>query len=84
MICSVVFAILSVRLDLSVVQDSALFALGAGFAGGLSTVSTWVGEIHKLNALEPWRARGHLYATASLAISLVIGIIGYGTAVWSL
>jgi len=81
----VMIAILSVRLrNFSLAQDSALFAAIGGFGGALSTVSTWMMEVQKLNVEEPWRARGYLYATITIALSLLVGIIGYGVSTWTL
>jgi len=41
-------------------------------------------QVEKLNLLQPGQARGYLYASLSMGLSLILGIVGYGGAVWTL
>lgn len=68
---------LLIRSDLSILSRLFCQALITGFAGSLSTVSTFVAEIL---ALPLWKA--YVYAGVSLLLAQVIGILIYGTVYW--
>jgi len=63
---------------------SRLSTFNAGFGGSLSTVAAFIVEIQKLNAAEPWKMRGYLYAVITIIISLAIGLLGFVAAVRTL
>jgi len=60
-----------------------LAAVKTGFAGSLSTVSTFVAEVHSLNTKYPHRAVGFVYAFGSLFLACIIGLMIYIPAVKS-
>ncbi|KAI8468888.1 MAG: hypothetical protein J3K34DRAFT_425495 [Monoraphidium minutum] len=55
-----------------------------GFCGSLSTVSTWVVELQLLMLTFPAHRRGYAYLGASIAAPVLLGVLIYGTAVWTL
>ncbi|GMH42179.1 hypothetical protein BSKO_10098 [Bryopsis sp. KO-2023] len=67
---------------LSPVQAVMVFALKTGFAGSLSTVSTWAVEVRKMMGNVGKDYHGYKYILTSHLGALLIGVIAYGWAVW--
>lgn len=54
-----------------------------GLLGCLSTVSTFIAEIHSLReSKQPWR--GDAYAIATIVLSFALGTLIYSVPVWTL
>jgi len=56
------------------------FAIKTGFAGSLSTMSTYVSETAALNKALPQHAWGYYYAIGTLILSCTLGVVSY---VWA-
>lgn len=77
-ICSSVLA----RVSLTSLQVSLLNSIITGISGSLSTVSTWVTELQTLG-LKPGSS-SYIYGLGSVIPAIVLGIIIYGTSIWTL
>jgi fluoride ion exporter CrcB/FEX len=71
---SCLLAALSVGME-SQLALTFLNAILSGFAGSLSTVSTFVVEIVELLRSLPQHARGYYYLMGSLVSALILGVI---------
>ena len=60
-----------------------LGGVSIGFAGCLSTVSTFAGEVRKFMAMYPRNAHGWVYLASSFASSFALGLALYGWAAWA-
>ncbi|KAK9831415.1 hypothetical protein WJX81_002965 [Elliptochloris bilobata] len=60
-----------------------MYAVRTGFAGALSTVSTYVAETHAQLKLVPESLHGYEYSFGSLLAGLLLGVVVYGPAVWA-
>ncbi|EIE22217.1 hypothetical protein COCSUDRAFT_42582 [Coccomyxa subellipsoidea C-169] len=60
-----------------------LYAIRTGFSGALSTVSTFVAEVHAQMMLIPEVLHGYTYSIGSLVTAALLGILVYGSMVWS-
>jgi len=69
---------------LTSLQTAILTGIVVGIGGCLSTVSTWVVEIQKLSVTMPHNLRGYTYMGVSLVTAIILGIIIYGTSVWTM
>lgn len=58
-------------------------AVRVGFSGALSTVSTFVAEVHGQLKLLPDRLYGYMYTFASLATGAILGVVLYGWGTWA-
>eukprot|EP00884_Botryococcus_braunii_P010563 jgi/Botrbrau1/19508/Bobra.0035s0009.2 len=58
-------------------------AVQKGFCGALSTVSTFMAEIRGQSRFIPQFFRPYIYAAVTIAVSVVLGIVIYGPAVWT-
>ena len=60
-----------------------LGGVSIGFAGCLSTVSTFAGEVRKFMAMYPRNAHGWVYLASSFVSSFALGLALYGWAAWA-
>ena len=61
---------------------ASLGGVSVGFAGCLSTVSTFAGEVRKFMAMYPRNAHGWVYLASSFGSSFALGLALYGWAAW--
>ncbi|EIE20421.1 hypothetical protein COCSUDRAFT_43867 [Coccomyxa subellipsoidea C-169] len=59
------------------------YAIRTGFSGALSTVSTFVAEITAQFRVLPEKLHGFIYAVGSLFTGALLGVIIYGSMVWT-
>ncbi|CAK0780113.1 hypothetical protein CVIRNUC_004940 [Coccomyxa viridis] len=59
------------------------YAIRTGCSGALSTVSTFVAEVHGQLKMVPEKLRGYTYSVGSLLAGALLGVIVYGSMVWA-
>jgi fluoride ion exporter CrcB/FEX len=65
------------KLDTTALADQFLSAIKTGFAGCMSTVSTFVVEANVLQKSFPHHAKAHYYMVGTLTLACIVGLIIY-------
>eukprot|EP01026_Neomeris_dumetosa_P045722 TRINITY_DN3875_c1_g1_i1.p2 TRINITY_DN3875_c1_g1~~TRINITY_DN3875_c1_g1_i1.p2 ORF type:complete len:166 (-),score=13.73 TRINITY_DN3875_c1_g1_i1:364-798(-) len=68
---------------ISTVTKAAMFGIQTGFAGSLSTVSTWMMEIRIAGKEIPNNYFSYWYIFLTVGTSIIFGLIIYGSGLWT-
>lgn len=79
-----VLEVIIMRVVLASAEKAVVLGVIAGVSGSLSTVSTLMIEVQKLLLLWPRKPWGYIYLFGSSVAAVLLGLLIYGTAVWTI